>query len=88
MHSDLQAGKAQIVQLPVNYLNRTQNIKGVNASLLPIKFGSSENAYYVFMDQSVAPFTGASGLDVRAAVTYALNYTGMINAAFAGHGVQ
>ncbi len=88
MMSDLQAGKAQIVQLPVNYLNKTQNIKGVNASLLPIKFGSSENAYYVFMDQNVAPFTGASGLYVRAAVTYALNYTGMINAAFAGHGVQ
>ncbi|MEM0134873.1 MAG: ABC transporter substrate-binding protein [Thermoplasmatales archaeon] len=88
MISDLQGGKAQIVQLPVTDYAKAQSISGVNASLLPIQFGSSENAYYVYMDQNVAPFNGSSGIYVRAAVTYALNYTGLINSVFGGHAVQ
>jgi peptide/nickel transport system substrate-binding protein len=88
MISDLKGGKAQIVQLPVTDYASAQSISGVNASLLPIKFGSSENAYYVFMDQNVAPFNGSSGIYVRAAVTYALNYTGLINSVFGGRAVQ
>lgn len=88
MISDLKGGKAQIVQLPVTDYSTVKSMSGVNASLLPIQFGSSENAYYVYMDQNVAPFNGSSGLYARAAVTYALNYTGLIKSVFSGYAVQ
>lgn len=88
MISDLSGGQAQIVQLPVTDYTKVKTMSNVNASLLPIQFGSSENAYYVYMDQNVAPFNGTSGFYLREAVTYALNYTGLIASVYNGYAVQ
>ena len=83
--SDLKGGKAQIVEAPVTDYSTLNAIKGITVKLLPIQFGSSQNSYFVYMDQLNSSF---ENIDVRMAVTYAINYTGIINSVYGGHAVQ
>lgn len=89
--SDLRGGKAQIVEAPSTDYSTLKNISGITVNKLPIQFGSSENAYYVYMDtlyntpSGVYPF---QNIDVRKAVTFAIDYTGLINSVYDGLAVQ
>lgn len=84
--SDLKSGRAQIIEAPIQEYKSLKGIPNVNVSLLPIQFGSSQGAYFVYMSpQAFSPF---QNIDVRKAVTFAINYTGIINAVFDGYGTQ
>lgn len=78
--ADLKSGAAQIVELPSNDYSTAKGIAGVDASILPVQFGSSEGAYYIFMDpQSFPAFNNTL---VREAVAYGIDYQGIISSVF------
>ncbi|HEU12668.1 MAG TPA: hypothetical protein ENO35_01090 [Euryarchaeota archaeon] len=80
--SDLKSGNAQIIEAPVQYYSTLKNISSVNVKILPIVFGSSQGAYYIYMDPyAFPPF---QNLSVRKAITYAIDYRGIINGVFKG----
>ncbi len=80
--TDLKGGKAQIVEAPVTDYSTLKNISGITVNKLPIQFGSSQNSFFVYMDQ-IANYS-FQNIDVRKAVTYAINYTGIIDAVYGG----
>lgn len=80
--TDLKAGKAQIVEAPVTDYSTLENISGITVSKLPIQFGSSQNSFFVYMDQ-IGNYS-FQNIDVRKAVTYAIDYTGIISAVYGG----
>lgn len=84
--SDLKSGSAQIIEAPVQEYTTLKGIANVNVSVLPIKFGSSEGAYYVYMDPlAYQPF---QNIDVRMAITYAIDYQGIISSVFDSYATQ
>ncbi len=84
--SDLKGGKAQIAEAPVTDYSTLKNISGITVKMLPIQFGSSQSSFFVYMDQiSNYPF---QNIDVRKAVTYAINYTGIIKSVYGGYAQQ
>jgi peptide/nickel transport system substrate-binding protein len=84
--SDLKSGSAQIAEAPVQDYNTLLGIPNLNVTMLPIQFGSSEGAYFVYMDPlAFQPF---QNIDVRKAVTFAIDYQGIISSVFDGHAVQ
>lgn len=84
--SDLKSGNAQIIEAPVQDYKSLKGIPNVNVSLLPIQFGSSQDAYFLYMDPNA--FQPFQNIDVRKAVTLAINYQGIINSVFDGYAVQ
>jgi peptide/nickel transport system substrate-binding protein len=84
--SDLKGGKAQIVEAPVTDYSTLKNITGITVNKLPIQFGSSQNSFFVYMDQ-ISNYS-FQNIDVRKAVTYAINYTGIINSVYGGYAEQ
>jgi len=83
--ADLKSGVAQMIEAPVQDYSVLQGIPGVNVTKLPIAFGSSEDIYYLYMDQGFAPFQNTL---VREAISYAIDYQGLINDVLDGLGVQ
>ncbi len=83
--ADLKAGVAQMIEAPVQDYSSLLGIPGVNVTKLPIAFGSSEDIYYLYMDQGFAPFQNRL---VREAVSYAIDYQGVIKDVLGGLGVQ
>src|SRR5579875_1183917 len=83
--ADLKSGVAQMIEAPVQDYSTLQGIPGVNVTKLPIAFGSSEDIYYLYMDQGFAPF---QNILVREAVSYAIDYQGLIKDVLGGLGVQ
>ncbi|MGA8303577.1 MAG: ABC transporter substrate-binding protein [Thermoplasmata archaeon] len=55
----------------------------VNA--LPIIYGATSGSWWIFLNQSVAPF---DNLSVREAITHAINYNQIITEAFGGYASQ
>lgn len=84
--SDLKGGKAQIVEAPVTDYSVLKSISGVTVNKLPIQFGSSQNSFFVYMDQ-IGNYA-FQNIDVRKAVTYAINYTGIISGVYGGQAQQ
>jgi ABC-type dipeptide transport system, periplasmic component len=84
--ADLKSGAAQIIEAPVQDYNTLKTIPNVNVSLLPIIFGSSQGAYFVYMDP--VAFPAFNNTSVREAITYAINYAGIIKTVFDGYAVQ
>ena len=84
--ADLKSGFAQIIGAPdvteTASLNTIRSIPNVNVTIFPIQFGSAEAAYYVFMNPFVNPVF--SNINVREAVSYAINYSGIISSVFSG----
>lgn len=81
--SAAKAGKLQVIDAPSSsYYSTLKGISGFNTSILPVRFGSSEGTYYVYMDP--ASFSAFTNLDVRMAITYAINYTGIISTVYHG----
>jgi peptide/nickel transport system substrate-binding protein len=84
--ADLKSGFAQIIGAPdvteAASLGTIRSIPNVNVTIFPIQFGSAEAAYYVFMNPYVNP--EFSNIYVREAISYAINYTGIISSVFSG----
>lgn len=84
--ADLKSGAAQIIGAPdtseVSSISTLKSIPNVNVTVLPIAFGSAEAAYYMFMN----PFINSQFNNqlVREAITYAVDYNGLINSIFGG----
>ena len=57
----------------------------IKVQLLPTVYGSTAGAWWVFMNQTVYPF---SNLSVREAIVHAINYKQIITDAFGGYGSQ
>jgi peptide/nickel transport system substrate-binding protein len=51
----------------------------INVEALPVVYGSTEGAWWIYMDQNTAPF---NNLSVRAAVVHAIDYSQIITEAF------
>ena len=84
--ADLKSGTAQIIEAPIQDYNTLKTIPGVNVTLLPIIFGSSQGAYFMYMDPSALP--ELNNTSVRMAITYAIDYQGIIKSVFDGYAVQ
>lgn len=82
---DIKSGAAQMIEAPVQDYQALQGVPGVNTTILPIQFGSSEGIYYVYMDPNFTPFANPL---VREAVSYAIDYTGIIKSVLDGYGIQ
>jgi peptide/nickel transport system substrate-binding protein len=84
--ADLKSGRAQIIGASdaseVSGISTLKSIPNLNVTVLPIAFGSSEAAYYIYMN----PFINSqfSNSLVREAVSYAINYNGIISSVFSG----
>jgi peptide/nickel transport system substrate-binding protein len=84
--TDLKSGAAQIIGVPdaseVSSVSSLRSIPNVDVTVLPIAFGSSNAAYYIYMN----PFINSqfSSALVREAITYAINYNGLISSIFSG----
>lgn len=85
--ADLTSGTAQIIGAPdtseISSINSLKSIPNVNVTVLPIAFGSSNAAYYIYMN----PFINSvfNQTLVREAITYAIDYSGLISAVFSGY---
>ncbi|MEM3670476.1 MAG: ABC transporter substrate-binding protein [Thermoprotei archaeon] len=84
--ADIQSGKAQIIEAPVFDYSQLKGLQGVNTTVLPIQFGSAEDAYYIYMDQQYFP--AFQNKLVREAIAHALDYSGIIKDVFSGLAVQ
>ncbi len=84
--ADLKSGAAQIIGAPdtseISSVQSVESIPGVNVTILPIEFGSAEAAYYIYMN----PFINSqfNSTLVREAISYAIDYSGIISAVFGG----
>jgi peptide/nickel transport system substrate-binding protein len=82
MIADLRSGFAQIIEAPVTQYNTVKQIPGIDASILPIVFGSALNPFFLYMDPyAFAPFQNRL---VREAVSNAIDYTSIINSVYGG----
>lgn len=78
--ADLKSGAAQMIIPPsVKDYSTLSNISGVTVKVLPVVFGSSQSAYYLYMDPTFVPF---QNITVREAISYAIDYNGIINTVF------
>jgi peptide/nickel transport system substrate-binding protein len=86
--TDLKSNFAQIIGVPdaseVSSLSTLRSISNVNVQVLPIAFGSSNAAYYIYMNPFINP--QFNNTLVREAVTFAINYNGLISSIFSGLG--
>lgn len=82
--ADLKSGTAQILGATdvseISSISAVQGISGVSVTVLPIQFGSAVGSYYIFMNPYINPVLDS--LQVREAVSYAIDYPGIIHAVF------
>lgn len=84
--SDIKSGLAQMAEIPIQEYSSLAGTPNVNISILPVVFGSTESANMLYMDPlAYQPF---QNIDVRKAITYAIDYNGIINSVLQGHGTQ
>jgi len=84
--ADLKAGTVQMIGVPVTYYNVTSPVSGVETSVLPIVFGSSEDVHYLYLDTQAFPLF--KNLDVREAIANAIDYQDIIRIVFNDHAQQ
>jgi peptide/nickel transport system substrate-binding protein len=86
--SDLQSGVVQSASFAylgpstISVLNGSSNLV---VHPLPPVYGSTSGSWWIYLNQSTAPF---NNLSVREAVAHAINYTQIIDAAFGGYAQQ
>ncbi len=86
--SDLLNGVAASASFPnidTSTLTALQGNACVSVVPLPVAYGATAGSDWVFLNRSVFPF---SNLSVREAIAHAINYTGIIQAAFGGWAQQ
>jgi peptide/nickel transport system substrate-binding protein len=87
---DLKSGSAQIIGAPdvteAADLNTLRQTSGINVTDYPIQYGSALAAYFLFMNPFIVP--AFSNNLVREAVSYAIDYNGIISSVFHGSAQQ
>ncbi|HTP54399.1 MAG TPA: ABC transporter substrate-binding protein [Thermoplasmata archaeon] len=86
--SDLQHGIAQsasFAYIGPSTIAQLQTYSNLHVTALPTVYGSTSGAWWVYLNQSEAPF---DNLSVREAVAHAINYTQIIDQAFGGYATQ
>jgi peptide/nickel transport system substrate-binding protein len=77
MIADLRSNSAQVILAPSSQYGILKPIQGLTVSILPTAFGSSENIFFIYMDQyAFAPF---QDLRVREAIANAIDYKSIIH---------
>ena len=79
------AAAASFAYIGPSTVSALQNTHCVSATALPIVFGATSGSWFIYMNQSTAPFNNWS---VRAAVTHAIDYNQIIQSAFGGYASQ
>ena len=85
---DLKTGAAATASFTYLGPSTINDLKGANcvaATALPIVYGATAGSWFLYMNQSVAPF---SNLSVRQAIAHAIDYQQIIQAAFGGYASQ
>jgi peptide/nickel transport system substrate-binding protein len=85
---DLKAGSAAIgsfTYIGPSTLTQLKGLSCVTVQSLPIVYGATAGSWWIYMNQSQAPF---NNLSVRAAVVHAIDYQTIINSAFGGEASQ
>ncbi|MCI4319647.1 MAG: ABC transporter substrate-binding protein [Thermoplasmata archaeon] len=76
---------ASFAYLGPDTVHQLQSTACVVVQAEPLVYGSSSGAWWVYMNQSVAPF---NNLSVREAVVHAINYSQILQEAFGGYASQ
>jgi len=85
---NLKTGGAAAVSFVYSGPQTITDLKGnscVSITSLPTVYGATSGSWYIYMNQSQAPF---NNLSVREAVAHAINYAEIIQAAFGGYATQ
>jgi peptide/nickel transport system substrate-binding protein len=83
--ADLQCGAvagASFASLGPSQISQLSGVSGITVNPLNVTYGSTSGAWWVYMDQWVAPF---DNLSVREAVVHAINYSQIIEEGFGGY---
>jgi len=83
---DLRSGATQMISVPVTYYDVTKGMSGVITTVLPVVYGAAADVHYVYMDTAAFPLF--KNLDVRKAITLAIDYENIIHVVFGGHAGQ
>ncbi len=87
---DLKSGFAQIIGAPdvteAADLNTLRQNANINVTVYPIQYGSALATYFLFMNPFIVP--AFQNLQVREAVSYAIDYQGIITNVFHGQARQ
>ncbi len=86
--NDLKNGvvqSASFAYLGPSVVNETKTFPNVNVTALSTIYGSTSGSWWIYLNQSVAPF---NNLSVREAVAHAINYQQIIDQAFGGYAQQ
>ena len=86
--NDLKTGQVQgasFAYVGPSTIAQLQGYSNVVVKPLSTIYGATSGSWWIFMNQSVAPF---DNLSVREAITHAINYNQIIDDAFGGYGSQ
>jgi peptide/nickel transport system substrate-binding protein len=82
---DGRASAASFAYLGPSSIQELQGNSCVTVQALPVQFGSTSGAWWIYMNQNTTPF---NNLSVREAVVHAINYPQIIQRAFGGFAQQ
>ncbi len=86
--SDLTTGavaSASFAYLGPSSIQALQGQPCLNVQVLPTVYGATSGSWWIYLNQSVAPF---NNLSVREAIAHAINYQQIIEDAFGGYATQ
>lgn len=86
--NDLKNGIVQTASLAYvgpSTVSALNGLSNVVTQQLPVVYGSTSGSWWIYLNQSTPPF---NNLTVREAVSYAINYTQIIDQAFGGYAEQ
>jgi len=82
---DLRTGAvaaASFAYIGPSTITQLQNTPCVTVKALPLVYGATAGSWFIYMNQNTPPF---NNLSVRKAVVHAIDYPGIIDAAFGGY---
>jgi peptide/nickel transport system substrate-binding protein len=80
MIADLESNTAQMIIAPSTQNSVLKQAAGINTTILPTVFGSSESIIFVYMDQYAFP--AFQDRRVREAISYAIDYKSIIHSVY------
>ena len=86
--NDLKTGVAQsasFAYIGTSTLSQLKSFSNLNVITLPVVYGSTSGAWWVYLNLTTSPF---DNLSVREAIAHAINYTQIIDDAFGGYAQQ
>ncbi len=76
---------ASFAYLGPSSISELSGASNVNVTALPTVYGATSGSWWIYLNQSVAPF---NNLSVREAIAHAINYQQIIDQAFGGYAEQ